>query len=122
MSFFLTASLGEHSNHRLVVGAVSQEIGTEGGCSLQLPSQFAKREGAYIFVSDLDKHAVVNVDGEDVQLELVESKGSRPGRATTIGERSTDSYSGSGSGLDVEVSYTLPRGYPVAERQVCKIT
>lgn len=101
------------------LGTVSEELNTSGGCALQLPSQYAKREGRYIFTSDFEKHAVVNVDGADTRVELVGSKGHDLTRKAQVGERSTYSYSG--AGMDVRVDYVVTGTCP-GDGDACKIT
>ncbi len=61
---------------RLTIGTVTAEIDrSNGGCSLQLPRGFANREGNYVFVSDFEGHALVNVEGGDTHFAFVKSKG-----------------------------------------------
>jgi hypothetical protein len=70
-SAFVTAD-----ERHLTLGTVQGEGGPERGrCSLQLPHDYANKEGRYVFIADFSGHGVVNVDGADRHLELVKSEG-----------------------------------------------
>jgi hypothetical protein len=99
---------------------VTEEIDrSNGGCSLQLPREFAAREGNYVFVSDFEAHALVNVDGADRHLAFVKSKGQNVKQRGQVGEHSTYWYAG--DGIEVEVDYVVTGGCP-SGNDSCKIT
>ncbi len=99
----------------LSIGFLTTEPPIEYGhaCKLQLPSEFAKREGRYIFIANSESQALVNVDGSDLELKFVSSKGPDIRQPRQLGDRSTYIYSGQ-DGLAVEVTYeatlTVRRG------------
>jgi hypothetical protein len=114
------ASIAGDAKPRLTLGSVVDEIDrSRGGCLLQLPHEYAKREGNYTFVSDFEGHALVNVDLVDVHLTLVKSKGPDVRERGQLGEHS--SYSYSGEGLDVGVDYLVTEACPSANKP-CKVT
>ena len=102
----LLSSNASWPNNRLSIGTLVDDLEPPNGrCSLQLPHDFANKEGRYIFVGDFDGHAKVNIDGQDIHLHFVKSKGSdlrQPGR---LGQRSTYDYAA--DGLAVEVDYVV---------------
>ena len=83
---------------------------SNGGCSLQLPHEYTNREGKFIFVSDFDRQALVNVDGVDTHLALLKSQGPDVKQRGQLGEHSTYSYTG--DNIDVEVDYVVTAGCP----------
>ncbi len=56
---FQSESSAEDGKRRLTIGTVGDGLNANGGCTLQLPSQYAKREGLYIFTSDFHPHGLV---------------------------------------------------------------
>ncbi len=117
---FEGTSTADDANRRLTIGTVAEEIDrSNGGCSLQLPRGFTNKEGNYVFVSDLEGHALVNVDGADTQVALVKSKGQDVKLRGQLGEHSTYWYAG--GGIEVEVDYVVTGGCP-AGNDSCKIT
>ncbi len=112
--------MADEASRRLTVGTVVEEIDrSNGGCSLQLPRGFANREGNYVFLSDFERHAVVNVAGADMHLALVKAKGQDVKQRGQLGEHSTYWYGG--DGIDVEVDYVVTGGCPPGSDS-CKIT
>lgn len=59
--------------------------------------------GKYVFVSDYEEHAAMNINGRDVKLKLVNSQELKPG--FKVGDHSSFRYHG--DGFDVEVVYTV---------------
>lgn len=111
---------GDDAERRIVIGTVTQEMDlSNGGCSLQLPREFAEREGKYVFESDFSGGALANVDGADVHLDLVKSKGPNVKRRGQLSERSVYWYAG--EGIEVEVDYVVTGGC-VSGHESCKIT
>ncbi len=105
---------------RLTIGSVIEEIDrSNGGCSLQLPREFANREGKFIFLSDVEGHALINVDGVDAHLTLVKSKGPDVKQRGQLGDHSAYSYAG--DGIDFEVDYVVTSSCPPGN-DGCKIT
>jgi hypothetical protein len=110
----------DDASRRLTIGSVVEEnYLSRGGCSLQLPHEFANREGNYIFVSDFEEHALINVDGVDTHLALVKSKGPDVKERGQMGEHSTYAYAG--HGIEVEVDYVVTGGCPPSSGS-CKVT
>jgi hypothetical protein len=75
------------------------------GCSLRLLGDRAKTEERYVFLSDFDGHAVMNIDGRDKELKLVESSGAN--REPRKGDRSTRRFRS--EGVEVIVKYVVTR-------------
>ena len=107
------------ADRSLRIGTVGEELASNGGCSLQLPRQYAKKEGKYVFTSDFQQNALINVDGVDTHVTLARSKESDPAQKPQVGEHSTYWYTG--DGIDVQVNYVVtgvcPRG-----SESCKVT
>ena len=113
-------SIADDPSRRLTVGTVTEAIDrSNGGCSLQLPRGFANREGNYVFVSDFEGNALVNVDGVDMHLAFVKSKGQDVKQRGQLGEHSTYWYAG--EGIEVEVEYVVTGGCPPGNGS-CQIT
>ena len=122
LALVLSEMLGlpNDASHRLTIGTVAAEIDrSNGGCSLQLPRGFANREGNYVFVSDFEGQALMNVDGVDTHLAFLKSKGQDVKQRGQLGEHSTYWYAG--DGIEVEVDYVATGGCP-AGNDSCKIT
>jgi hypothetical protein len=114
------ASTKDDASRRLTIGSVVEEnYLSRGGCSLQLPREFANRKGSYIFVSDFEEHALINLDGVDTHLALVKSKGPDVKERGQMGEHSTYSYAG--HGIDVQVDYEVTGGCSPSNGS-CKVT
>jgi hypothetical protein len=76
----------------LTIGVVQNATEfSESGCKLWLPSERYSAE-RYIFLSDDEGHAIVNLDGHDTKLKLVRSK--EPKGETRKGVRSSYWYKG----------------------------
>lgn len=96
----------DDASRRLNLGAVLDEMDiSNGGCSLQPPREFANKEGKYIFMSDFKGNSLINLDGADLHLALVKTKGSDLKQRGQVGERSVYSYGG--EGIEVEVDYVV---------------
>jgi hypothetical protein len=74
----------------------------EGGCELLLPTDTYRSE-RYVFLSDFDGRAVMNINGHDTKLTLVRSK--EPEGEPTKGDRS--SYWYSAGAVEVRVDYVV---------------
>ncbi|MBV9085340.1 MAG: hypothetical protein JOZ62_21910 [Acidobacteriaceae bacterium] len=98
-----SARPGQDSDGRLKIGNVSNDL-SSNGCALQLPSQYRRREGKFVFVSDFENHGLVNVNGTDVRLELISPAARDEDHKPAIGEHSTFVYAG--NGLEVRVDYS----------------
>jgi len=109
----------ENADERLQIGTIGEELGSNGGCSLQLPRQYAKKEGKYVFTSDFQGRALINVGGVDTAIELVRSKDSDSKQKPQIGEHSTHWYAG--AGLEVQVDYVVTGVCPRANES-CRVT
>ncbi len=116
---FQSAFSGEDGKKRLTIGTVGDGLNAGGGCTLQLPSQYAKREGLYIFTSDLSTHGLVNVDGIDTPVELVGPDRPDPARKAQLGEHSTYSYAG--GTVEVRVDYTVTEACAIGSDS-CRLT
>ena len=115
----LTSVWAGDKGSRLKIGIANEELGSYGGCSLQLPSQFDRREGKYIFTSDRKNRAVVNVNGVDTFVALTRSKEPEPKQEAQVGDRSTYWYAG--SGIEVLVEYVVTGLCPRHDRG-CGVT
>jgi hypothetical protein len=102
-----SAGPGEDAGEHLKLGNLSNELTSNGGCGLQLPSQYAGKEGTFVFISDLENHGLVNVNGTDISVTLMRPVGGKQKHKPTIGERSTLVYAG--NGVEVKVDYVVAR-------------
>jgi hypothetical protein len=74
----------------------------ESGCELLLPTD-SRRSERYVFLSDFNSRAVMNINGQDVELSLVRSKEST--RSVKKGDRSSFWYAG--DGIEARVDYVV---------------
>jgi hypothetical protein len=72
----------------------------EGGCSLQLPADHKKQNQLYVFMSDLDDNAVMNLDGRDTKLKPTSHR--EPKSEPKKGDRSTFNYAAKGTSVRVD--------------------
>ncbi|MEW6210494.1 MAG: hypothetical protein AB1631_19160 [Acidobacteriota bacterium] len=84
------------------IGVIKKPALEGCGCSLQFPSDYRKHNDRYVFLSDLDDVAQMNIDGEDVLLKLV-SKTESKGR---IGSRHSETYAAEGTKVRVNFVVT----------------
>jgi hypothetical protein len=80
----------------------------DGGCSLQLPADAKKQNERYVFMSDLDDNAVMNLDGRDTKLKPVSHR--EPKGDPRKGDRSTWSYAARGTSVRVDFVVTKACG------------
>jgi hypothetical protein len=114
------ASPADDPRHRLTIGPVTEEIdNSTGGCSFQLPRNYANKEGKFIFVADFSGNALINVDGVDTHLTLVKFKGPDVKQPGQLGDHSIYSYAG--DALNVEVDYVVTGVCPSGSDS-CKTT
>jgi len=120
VAFLILFSTGAWcASDQLVIGTLAGEPEySRGYCSLQLPHEFANREGKYVFVSDFNGHAMINIGGEDMHLEFVKSKGPDVRQPGELGQRSTYSYAA--KGLVVDVDFVVTAACPTQAQ--CKTT
>lgn len=96
---------GEQSSSKSLVANIKNENAYSGcGCYFSYPSEEKKRLPKFVFISDDNKYAWMNIDGRDVRLSLKHS--SNP-KVRNIGSRLTRSYSA--SGVTVSVVYITTR-------------
>jgi len=72
----------------------------EGGCSLQLPADYKKQNERYVFMSDLEDNAIMNIDGKDTGLNPVSHR--EPKGGPRKGDRSTANYAAKGTKVRVD--------------------
>ena len=85
------------------IGIVQDRTGFEnGGCELLRPSDTYSSE-RYIFLSDFESHAIVNIGGRDTMLALVRSN--EPNKEARKGDRWTSWYRG--DRIQVRVDYVV---------------
>jgi|HubBroStandDraft_6_1064221.scaffolds.fasta_scaffold837546_1 hypothetical protein len=89
----------------------------EGGCQLWLPTGRSNSSERFIFLSDLENHAVMNINGRDVQLALVSSRDKESDLKK--GDRSEFRYRG--SGVEVVVRYVVT-GLCAPKDERCEVT
>ena len=94
-------SAGDSSAFKL--RPVKQNLSENGGCAVTLSKDVW--HGPYVFTSDYQNHASVNLEGSDRSLTLVKSRENSLKRDPRIGERS--SYWYAGKGLRVRVDYVV---------------
>ena len=103
----LLAALFAHplqAQHTVVIRFVRNTSEFDGaGCSLWLPADHSHSDRRYIFISDLDDHAIMNINGRDVQLKPAGST-ERKSEAKK-GDRTIYRYRG--DGVEVVVNYTV---------------
>jgi hypothetical protein len=88
---------------KLIVGIVKDgHEFHEGGCELLLPTD-SDRSERYVFLSDFDGRAVMNINGHDIRLTLIRSNASD--QPSKKGDRS--SYWYKAGELEVRVDYTV---------------
>ena len=116
--FALSVQFSQAAPHnKLTLGVVAnQEDFHDGGCQLLASSDSSFRLERYIFMSDFDGHAVMNIDGHDIQLALVRSEEDRT--QTKKGDRSKFWYA-SGP-INVEVDYTVTSECP-PDNESCEV-
>jgi hypothetical protein len=73
----------------------------ECGCVLQLVADYKRRNGRLVFVNDIDDAAQMNLDGRDVPLKQLSSKGDR-NFAERVGARFSETYTGGGYRVKVD--------------------
>lgn len=113
------ATRGGDASERLKIGNVTNDLSSNGGCALQLPRQYFKKEGEFVFTSDFENRSLVNVNGTDVPLVLVRPRNVDQRPKSTIGEHSTAWYAG--GGIEVRVDYVATGGCP-QRSQSCAVT
>ena len=101
---------GAGSSGPLKIGNVTNDLSSNGGCALQLPRQYFKKEGEFVFASDFENRGLVNVNGTDVPLVLVRPRDVDQRPKSAIGEHSTLWYAG--GGVEVRVDYLATGGCP----------
>ena len=83
------------------VGIVRDAASFDGaGCSLQLPADYKKQNERYIFMSDLEDNAIMNIDGKDTKLKPVSHR--EPKGDSKKGDRSTWNYAAKGTKVRVD--------------------
>jgi hypothetical protein len=89
---------------QLTIGILKNTDDFDGaGCSLWNIKDRRYMSGKYVFISDYDEHARMNINGRDVKLKLVNSQELKAG--FKVGDHSFFRYRG--DGFDVEVVYTV---------------
>ena len=102
----------------LHIGHVSNDGSTENGCKLQLPSDFARKAGLFVFTSDGGNQANINLGGVDKQLTLIKSKGEK--HHSQLGATSSYWYSGPDD-VQVQVDCRVTSSCPDNDRD-CGLT
>ncbi len=111
-----TATSRTNVRSLLTIGVVQNAIEfTESGCKLWLLPETYSAE-RYIFLSDDEGHAIVNLDGRDTKLNLVRSK--EPEEEPRKGDRS--SYWYKGDVIVVRVDYVVT-GLCPADDESCEV-
>jgi hypothetical protein len=103
------------ASHRTPIGVIANQADFhEGGCELVLASDHADPYGTdrFIFMSDYNGGAVMNLNSHDIRLTLVRSMES--GKEPKVGDRTRFWYT-SGQ-ISVEVDYTLSQLCPPRKR------
>jgi hypothetical protein len=113
------------SNHRespqgrrLTVGILKNSDDFNGaGCLLWSLRDRHYMPGKYVFASDYEEHAAMNINGRDAKLKLVDCQELR--RGFKVGDHSSARYRG--DGFDVEVVYTVT-GVCKPDDEQCEVT
>ena len=88
----------------LKVGVIAKGDSFDGaGCSLWMPSDAKKRRA--VFLSDFDGSAVINIDGKDIELKLINRR--EPKGGPKKGDRSTWNYAA--KNVSARVDYVVTR-------------
>jgi hypothetical protein len=83
------------------VGIVRDPAAFDGpGCSLQLPADYKRQNERYVFLSDYEDNAVININGKDIKLKHVSHR--EPEGDPKKGDRSTWNYAGKGTTVRVD--------------------
>jgi hypothetical protein len=90
----------------------------EAGCSMQLPADWKLQNEAYIFISDFENRAFVNVDGQDITLRLDEKR-DEPLSQPRKGLREKHFYRG--EGIEVVADFVVTRVCP-PDCESCEVT
>ena len=91
------------SPESLKIGIVGEQPDLQGGCSLQLPRDFAKRLGQFVFTSNAEGRAVVNINRENVPLTLSKKKPAVTGEAIQSGDRLRFWYTGPDIRVEIDI-------------------
>lgn len=77
---------------RPLIGNIKNSSVVEGcGCYFQFPSESRKRNSnRFVFWSESEQEALMNIDGRDTKLKLVNS--TNPPQEVKVGSRSSDTY------------------------------
>jgi hypothetical protein len=89
----------------------------EGGCQLRLSKDHSDSSQRFIFLSDFENHAVMNIDGRDVHLAPVSSRDKKT--ELKKGDRSVFRYRG--NGVEVAVTYVVT-GLCAPDDERCEVT
>jgi hypothetical protein len=99
--FAQTTVQGHKAPTLIKVGIVRDTASFDGaGCSLQLPADYKKQNERYVFMSDLDDNAIMNIDGKDTRLKPVSHR--EPKGDPRKGDRSTWNYAAKGTSVRVD--------------------
>jgi hypothetical protein len=99
--FAQTAAQNHKSPTLIRVGIVKNTASFgDGGCSLQLPADSKKNNERYVFMSDFDDNAIMNIDGKDTRLKAVSHH--EPEGEPKKGDRSTWNYASKGATVRVD--------------------
>jgi hypothetical protein len=100
-----TASPNQKRLNPIKIGVVrNRDSFDEAGCSLQISADYKKHNERYIFLSDYEDNAVMNIDGKDTNLKLVRRR--EPKGDPKKGDRSTWNYSAKGTTVRVDFLVT----------------
>ena len=109
------------SKSGLTIGLVAdQQDFHDGGCELALSSSHSDAipSEKFIFLSDFNGRAVMNINSRDIRLALVRSTMSK--EAEKVGDHSKFWYTAAG-GISVEVDYTVTAVCPPADES-CEVS
>lgn len=87
------------------IGVIAKPTLGECGCSLQLPADYAKQNDRYVFQSNVDGRGKINVDGTDLELNLV--RRSETTGATKVGDRTRETLEA--KRIRVEIEYLVTK-------------
>ncbi len=92
----------------LKIGFVEDKSFQDGcGCSLQFPEDEKKNRERYVLLHNFENIALMNIDGQDIRLELIENRESAHQDSIRKGERSSELYQA--GKLGVRVNYLVTK-------------
>ena len=85
----------------------SRRVARGCNCAFQLPEDYAANRPRYVFVNDGESYALMNIDGQDMDLEFLSRQDPPSERIIREGDGSTEVYRT--GRVSVRIDYTVTR-------------